>query len=61
MSWRDIEEVQVIDMLGQRLALYKYNKVESCEIDISAYARGVYLFEITTSEGKAYRQVIRGN
>ena len=61
VSWRDIEKVQVIDMLGQRLAVYKYNKVDSCEIDISAYARGVYLFEITTSEGKAYRQVIRGN
>ena len=48
-------------MLGQRLALYKYKKVDSCDIDISAYARGVYLFEITNSEGKAYRQVIRGN
>ena len=61
VSWLDIEEIQVIDMLGQRLAVYKYNKVDTCEIDISAYARGVYLFEITTSQGKAYRQVIRGN
>ena len=61
VSWRDIEEVHVIDILGQRLASYTYNKVDSCQIDISAYARGVYVLEIVSSKGKAYRNVVRGN
>ena len=60
VSWHDIEEVTVIDMLGQRLATYTFGKVESCKLDISTFAHGVYLLEIVSSTGKAYRHVVRG-
>ena len=60
MSWRDIEEVHVIDMLGQRLATYKPGRVESCEVNLRDYAHGVYMLEIISSAGKAYRPVVRG-
>jgi hypothetical protein len=60
VSWHDIEEVHVIDMLGQRLASYQFGKVESCEINIRDYAHGVYMLEIISSAGKAYRPVVRG-
>ena len=61
ISWHDIEEVCVIDMLGQKLATYKFGKVESCEVNIGAYAHGVYLLEIVSSDGKAYRPVVRSD
>ena len=61
ISWHDIEEVHVIDMLGQRLAIYKFGKVESCEVNIGACAHGVYLLEIVSTAGKAYRPIMRGN
>ena len=60
VSWHDIEEVTVIDMLGQRLATYTFGKVESCKLDISTFAHGAYLLEIVSSTGKAYRHVVRG-
>ena len=61
VSWRDIEEVHVIDILGQRLASYKFGKVESCEINIGTLAHGVYVLEIVSTDGKAYRPVVRGD
>ena len=61
VSWHDIEEVSVIDMLGQRLTTYKFGKTESCEIDLGTYAHGVYVLEIVSSDGKAHRPVVRGN
>ena len=60
VNWHDIEEVTVIDMLGQRLATFKVNKAESCEIDLDAFSHGVYVLEIVSSTDKAYRHVVRG-
>lgn len=60
ISWHDIEEVCVIDMLGQRLATYKFGKTESCKIDLSAFSHGVYVLEIVSSAKKVYRPIIRG-
>ena len=60
VSWHEIEEVNVIDMLGQRLASYKLGRVESCELNIRDYAHGVYMLEIISSSGTAYRPVVRG-
>ena len=60
VSWHEIEEVNVIDMLGQRLVSYKLGRVESCELNIRDYAHGVYMLEIISSSGTAYRPVVRG-
>ena len=61
VSWHDIEEVHVFDMLGQRLSTFMFGKVASCELDLSTYAHGVYLLEIVSSDGKAYHPVVRGD
>lgn len=61
VSWHDIEEVHVFDMLGQRLSTYRFGKMASCELDLSTYAHGVYLLEIVSSDGKAYHPVVRGD
>ena len=59
VSWHDIEEVTVIDMLGQQLAIYKFSKAESCEIDLGSFSHGVYVLEIVSSTRKVYRAVVR--
>ncbi len=59
ISWHDIEEVTVIDILGQRLTTCQFGKTDSCEIDLSAFSHGVYVLEIVSAAGKVYRAVVR--
>ena len=53
----DIEEIRVLDMLGQILAVQRYGKENHALLNLSALKPALYMLEITTAKGKTTKQV----
>ena len=58
ITWQDIVAIKVFNLLGQKVDEYKFEKQDKAELDMLNYQEGVYVLEIFTSDGKAYRSVV---
>ena len=58
VSWQDIVAVKVFNMLGQNMDKYNFVNQDEIVLDMQDYQKGVYLLEISSSNGKVYRSVV---
>jgi hypothetical protein len=58
VEWAEIREINIYDLLGQKLMVCEYGKEQTCVLDLSRFQHGVYVLEILSSTGRAIRPVV---
>lgn len=58
VSWQDIVTVKVYNMIGQKVDDYKFVNQDEVVLDLQDYQNGVYVLEISSSNGKVYKSVV---
>lgn len=58
VSWQGIVSIKVYNMFGQNVNEYKFANQDKIILDMQNYQKGVYVLEISSSNGKVYRSVV---
>ena len=58
VEWDEIREINVYDLLGQKLMACKYGKEPVCVLDLSCFQHSVYVLEIISSTSRVIRPVV---